>query len=353
MKRYFARSVFKLIPALTFLLPLSVMAEITPVPDPPMGKATVQAIVPPPDPFGTLTFISENDLLGGGTDRYYTNGMLLTWRSPSADLPKPFAWLDEHLTWLLGPGNLRWGLSLGQNIYTPQDKYRYVPDPHDRPYAGQLYGAFSLSRSAETMQTLFELQAGVVGPSALGEQVQNNYHRLINVPRLNGWNYQLKDEPTLNAMVERRWRLPLGTVAGLDTEVIPSVMAALGNVAIYAGAGGMLRLGHGMDADWGPPRIHPALAGSSFFQPRQEFGWYVFTGLDGRVVGRDLFLDGNTFRGSGPSVNRSLFVGEAQAGGAVFWRGTRIAYTQVIRSKEFSGQRGTQTFGSISLSFRF
>ena len=46
-------------------------------------------------------------------------------------------------------------------------------------------------------------------------------------------------------------------------------------------------------------------------------------------------------------------VGEATAGAAVFWRGTRLTYTQVVRSEEFYGQRGTQTFGSISLSFRF
>lgn len=353
MKPCFAKFALKLLLGSAFLLPLPIMAQPVSVPVAPIGGATVHATVPPSDPFGTLSFISENDLFGGNTDRYYTNGMLLTWRSPSADLPKPFAWLDDHLTWLLGPGNLRWGLSLGQNIYTPEDKFLNVPDPHDQPYAAQLYGAFSLSRSTERMQTLYELQAGVVGPSALGEQVQNNYHRLINVPRLNGWDYQLKDEPTLGAIAERRWRLPLGMVAGLNTELIPSAVAALGNVSIYAGGGGMLRIGTGLDADWGPARIRPALAGSAFFQPRQDFGWYVFAGLDGRVVGRDLFLDGNTFRENGPSVDRSLVVGEAQAGGAVFWRGTRVAYTQVLRSKEFGGQRGTQTFGSISISFRF
>lgn len=315
--------------------------------------ATVRVAVPPPDPAGTLTFIAENDLFGGGTDRYYSNGVLLSWRSPSADPPAPVAWINDRLTWLFGPGTMRWGLSLGQNIFTPEDKYSYVPDPRDRPYAAHLYVTFSLTRATETALTLLDLQAGVVGPSALGEEVQNNYHRLIGVRRLNGWDYQLKDEPTLNAYAERRWRVPLGRLGGVDTEVIPSVTAALGNVAIYAGGGAALRLGQGLEADWGPARIRPALAGSSFFQPRQEFGWYVFAGVNGRAVGRDLFLDGNTFRSHGPSVDRRPLVGEATAGAAVFWRGTRLAYTQVVRSKEFYGQRGTQTFGSLSASFRF
>jgi hypothetical protein len=313
------------------------------------GPAAAQST---PDPFGTLTFISENDLFGGTTDRYYTNGALVTWRSPSADLPRPFAWLDNRLDWLLGPGTLRWGVSLGQNIYTPEDKRRYNPDPRDRPYAAHLYGALSLTRATERTQTLIELQAGIIGPSALGEQVQNNYHRLINVKRLAGWDYQLRDELALGATVERRWRLPLGRVAGLEVEAMPSAAIALGNVAIHASGGALVRLGRGLDADWGPARIRPALAGSSFFQPREEFGWYVFAGVDGRVVGRDIFLDGNTF-GNSRSVPRRWLVGEAQLGAAVFWQNTRIAYTQVLRTEEFYGQRGRQTFGALSVSFRF
>lgn len=353
MERSFVALTFKLALGTALSMAPQVMAQTAPASDAASAPATVRVSVPPPDPSGTLTFTAENDLFGGSTDRYYSNGVLLSWRSPSADLPAPFAWIDDRLNWLLGPGTLRWGLSLGQNLYTPEDKYRNPPDPRDRPYAGHLYAAFSLSRSTGATQTLFELQAGVVGPSALGEEVQNNYHRLIRVRRLDGWDSQLKDEPTLNAVVERRWRVPLGTLAGFDTEVMPSAVLAAGNVSIYAGGGALLRLGQGLDADWGPTRIRPALAGSSFFQPRQDFGWYVFAGLDARAVGRDLFLDGNTFLNNGPSVHRRPLVGEAQAGAAVFWHGTRLTYTQVIRSEEFYGQRSTQTFGSISASFRF
>jgi hypothetical protein len=305
------------------------------------------------DPRGTLTLLTENDLFGGGTDRYYSNGFLATWTSPSAELPGPLRWLDGRLLRMFGPGDLRWGASFGQSIYTPEDKRRNIPDPRDRPYAGHLYGSLSLTRSTPTTQTLLELQAGIIGPSALGEQVQNNYHRLINVKRLNGWDYQLRDEPAINATIERRWRVGLGRVGGMEAELIPHLAAAAGNVAIHASGGALLRLGQGLEADWGPARIRPALAGSSFFQPVREFGWYVFAGLDGRAVGRDIFLDGNTFRNGGPSVPRRWLVGEAQAGAAAYWRGTRIAYTQVVRSEEFYGQRGTQTFGSLSVSFRF
>ncbi|HEY8613039.1 MAG TPA: lipid A deacylase LpxR family protein, partial [Roseomonas sp.] len=132
----------------------------------------------PPDWRGTLSLTVENDLFGG-SDRYYTNGLLLTWRSPSEDLPWALSLLDRAIDRAIEPGQLRWGLSFGQNMYTPQDTSRRSPDPRDRPYAGYLYGAASLTRSTERTQTLAEVQLGVVGPSALGEFVQNNYHDLL------------------------------------------------------------------------------------------------------------------------------------------------------------------------------
>ncbi|HWL81861.1 MAG TPA: lipid A deacylase LpxR family protein [Roseomonas sp.] len=318
---------------------------------PARAQGTLPDQAPPPDPAGTLTFSLDNDMFGG-SDRYYTNGFQFAWRSPSADLPGPLAWLNERLDWMMGPGALRWGLAFGQNLYTPQDTQTTRPDPTDRPYAAYLYGAFSLTRVTERTSNLFELQLGVVGPSALGEFVQNNYHDLINVHQTNGWDYQLKDEPAIEAIYERKWRLPLADVGPVQMDTIPALTVGLGNVQTYAGIGGLVRVGQGLDADFGPPRIRPALAGSAWFQPRRDFGWYVFGGTAGRVVAHDITLDGNTWRDS-RSVDRRPLIGELQAGFAVLWHDMRLAYTQVWRSEEFYGQRGTQSFGSISISFRF
>lgn len=306
---------------------------------------------PPPDPYGTLSFSIENDMFGG-SDRYYTNGFQFSWRSPSADLPRPLAWLNDQLEWVMGPGTLRWGLALGQSIYTPEDTEARNPDPRDRPYAGYLYGALSLGRVSERRSDLFELQLGVVGPSALGEFVQNNYHDLLNIKNTEGWDYQLKDEPAITALYERRYRIPLVDIGSVQIQALPVAAVSLGNVQTYAGAGTTFRIGQGLDADFGPPRIRPALAGSNFIQPQRDFGWYIFAGADGRAVARDIFLDGNTWRDS-RSVDKRPLVGEIQTGIAFLWRNMRLSYTQVWRSEEFYGQRGTQSFGSINLSFRF
>src|SRR5581483_5652371 len=82
---------------------------------------------------------------------------------------------------------------------------------------------------------------------------------------------------------------------------IPEAGGTLGNVFTYGEAGGMLRFGHNLAADYGPGHIRPSLSGTGWFDPSRlsdKFGWYLFTGVQGRLVGRNIFLDGNTWRDS-------------------------------------------------------
>ncbi|WP_424140685.1 lipid A deacylase LpxR family protein [Roseomonas chloroacetimidivorans] len=338
--------------ALLLFPPLAVMPGQVLAAAAPDSHAAQESEAAPAPSSGTFGLTVENDAFGGNTDRYYSNGLLLTWRSPADTMPDSLAWIDRGMGWLLGPGRLHWGLSLGQSLYTPEDKQRRNPDPADRPYAGRLYGALTVSRTTPSTQTIFEVQAGVVGPAAFGRQVQNSYHHLIGVKPAKGWHYQIENEPVLDLLAERRWRVSLGEWQGLETEFIPVATLSLGNANTYVAAGGTFRLGRGLDADWGSARIRPALAGSSLLEPRSEFGWYVFGGVDGRVVARDITLDGNTWRDS-RSVDRRWLVGDVQGGVALLWRGIRLAYTQVLRSEEFYGQKGTEVFGSLNLSIRF
>jgi len=330
-----------------------------------MGAAPAAAQVVRPDDRSTFIGIWENDVFAG-TDKGYTNGTFLGWQSPSANPPRWLNWIGRHSLFLLpNDGQLRWGLGIGQNIYTPEDIDARIPDPSDRPYAGWLYGAISIVSYAERVRfredlnvTKFgalELQFGVVGPSALGEQVQNNVHDFINVERALGWDFQLKDQPGANLVLTRLWRVnrpfrpmqPLGLAIGF----VPEFTASVGNVQTYAYAGLTVRIGSNLEADFGPPRISPAPAGSGFFQPDGRWGWYAFAGGGGRAVFTDVFLDGNAWRDS-PSVDKRHFVGDGVMGVAIVMPWARLAYSHTWRSREFWGQKETPQFGSITLSFR-
>ena len=250
-------------------------------------------------------------------------------------------------------GSLRWGLSLGQNIFTPDDTLARNPDPTDRPYAGWLYGTISLSSTTPTSYGAIELQLGVVGTSALGEQTQNNVHDFLNVDRAYGWNYQLKDEPGINLVATRQWRFNSDPVwDDVAVGFVPSLTASLGNVQTYASAGLMLRAGNDLTADFGPPRMRPSVSSSAFYDADRRWGWYVFAGFDVRAVAHDIFLDGNTWRDS-RHVEKENLVGEASAGLAFFMPFARLTLSYAARTREFQTQAETAQFGSISLSFQF
>jgi hypothetical protein len=125
----------------------------------------------------------------------------------------------------------------------------------------------------------------------------------------------------------------------------------LGNVFDYVGAGLMLRLGQGLAADWGPSRIAPALMGSDFQNPT-GVGWYLFASVEGRAVGRNLLLDGNSFQAS-RSVGHEDFVGDFSAGAALLFAFMRVDFAYDRRASEFPGQQGTDQFASITLSFPY
>ena len=120
----------------------------------------------------------------------------------------------------------------------------------------------------------------------------------------------------------------------LEVDFIPRIGAALGNVAIYGDVGGTARIGKNLRDDFGPPRPRPALPGSEAFIGDGSFGWYLFAGVDGQVVGRNIFLDGNT-DGYSLRVSHRPFVAEAQAGLAITYHGVRLTYTQVLRTPDF------------------
>jgi hypothetical protein len=315
-----------------------------------------------PEPFdpyeeGTITIELENDFMGfSGADRHYTHGTRLSWVSAPTE-PGRAGWQRPWYDFwpvLSRTGSRRIGFALGQNIYTPDDIDRPVPDPTDRPYAGWLYvGASVNTQTARRMDTI-EVDIGVVGPSAQARPVQNGVHDLIGGIEARGWDHQLHDEPGIMLIGERRLRLLEQThlFGGVNTDFIGFGGASIGNVQTYGNLGVILRIGGNLMTDFGPPHIRPSLPGSATFKPTDGFNWYLFVGAEARAVAYDIFLDGNTFRDS-PSVDKKNFVGDFEVGIAVSLGTMRASFTQIYRTKEFEGQRGDSRFGSFSLSWVF
>lgn len=344
------------------LLSCALMLGAMMVPPGPAFAADTASEAAQPDN-GFITLQSENDKYAfNPTDRHYTNGIQASWLSgPREDMPE---WLKEIAAppLLADPNriateNHRVGVSFGQVIFTPEDTQARQPLYKDRPYAAWTHLTFSLLSVRTTAlgsawQDRWNLDVGMVGPAALGRQVQNGFHSLIDVDTAKGWDNQIKNEPGLNLTFERAWRSSVfdtPQILGMDTDFIPYGMAALGNISTLAGVGGTFRIGPDLPDDFGPTRIYPGIGGSDWFHTSKEFSWYFFGGFEGRAVARDIFLDGNSFRDS-MSVDKKPLVGDLRAGVVVVLGRARLSFTQVLRSEEFHGQDGPDQFGSLSLS---
>jgi lipid A 3-O-deacylase len=305
---------------------------------------------PLPDPDHTITIQLENDSTRPGSDNYYTSGERIAYTSPTGQVPGPLAALG-HL--LLGDGQQRFALELSQNIFTPLLDKLANPPLNDRPYAAVLLGTITLIQDTDTTRTALAVGLGVIGPDALGQQVQNGFHSLIGQGSVGGWGTQIPNQPVIQLTADRTWRIGLGSVGGLEADVLPSVSAGAGTFRIYAQAGGTVRLGEGLQSDFGAPRIRPGLTGTDAYMPTQPFAWYVFAGMDGQAVAWDETLDGLPFASS-RHVSREPFVGEFQAGFTIMAWGARFTAMQVLQSNEFVGQRnGLFQFTSASVSVKF
>lgn len=306
----------------------------------------------PPDPTPVWTLQDENATLSTAkvTDRYYVNGLRLSYNSGTDAMP---GLLNDLASKLWGDGQRRWSAELSQQIYTPFDTVSRIPPKGDRPYAGVLMGTLGVVSDTEAHRSSFTMGIGVMGPGAMGKEVQNGFHDLIGQRGNNGWGAQLKDEPLVQFTSARVYRVKLGNLGPLETDVLPELSAGLGNLRTYIESGLTVRLGQGLDADFGTPRVRPGPSGGDVFKRLRDLSWYVFAGVDGQFVLREATLDGNLFRKS-LHVKRDPLVGEAFGGLAVMIYGARLAYTHVVQTEQFKGQKGgLHQFGSISLSVRF
>lgn len=328
----------------------------------------------PPEESWTFTFQFENDLFAD-TDRFYTNGIKLSWISPEFQWFHNHPYLDEspflktisdtissHLPYRDKERQRHIAFSIGQKMYTPQDISRRDLINNDRPYGGWLYGSAAFHTKTRTRLDTFELQLGFTGDLSLGEEAQDLVHSIRDIEKANGWDNQIDTEVGINLIYDRKYRFfsrdNLGKKFGTDGIFYGG--AALGNIFTHINSGVEIRFGWNLPSDFGTALIRPAgdtNAPADKNDPRYKTGWdgfsfHVFAATNGRLVLRDIFLDGNTFSNS-HDIDKENWVGDFVAGASMTWSRFKLSYSQVLRTKEFKSQQNTQKFGSINLSYTF
>jgi lipid A 3-O-deacylase len=315
-----------------------------------MGPALA---TPAQDTASIVTLQVENDAvstLRGTSDQYYTSGLRLGFTSGTNVLPDG---VQHFFNQVWGDGVQRVSLDLNQSLFTPRNTQIFPSDPRDRPYAGVLALTGSIIHDTDVARTVLGLQLGVVGPLAQGKEVQNGFHNIIGDTPNKGWSGQLRNEPVFEIIPSRTWRLPIAEYNNIEFDALPSIQVGVGNLRDYVQPAFVVRFGQGLNSDFGVSRIQPGISGSDAYTPTRPFAWYFFAGADAQAVGRDLTIEGNTFRSSA-GIAHKWYVGELEAGAALMLYGVRLTYSQTWQTQEFYHQKGGLfNFGSIAASVRF
>lgn len=309
--------------------------------------------------------IAENDMVVR-TDRHYTHGTKLTLlggefavarEEPGFHFP---AWLADRMPDLgARPYAARLGVSLVQSIYTPTDISLAALQLNDRPYAGVLYASLLLQKRGATvggteLLDAWRLDLGVIGPESQAEDAQNTVHSVRDLGLANGWANQLKTEPAIALRFQRTWRWVGGEAQGWAWDFLPAAGVSLGNIGTHGMLGGQVRAGWGLPGDFGVQTIDstpvPNIGRSSAATARR--GIFAFAGVEGRAVAYSAFLDGNLWRAS-HHVSKFPLVGDAKFGLVYSGKRFDVTLAQVIRSKEYIGQREIDAYGSLALSVKW
>lgn len=309
----------------------------------------------------SVTLQDDNDLFGpiGQTDRWYTHGIRLEWMLSEEDTRQAFESMLEALPLFPEIGKPAATFVAGQQMFTAENLQTRQLVRDDRPYAGWLYGGILFqnltpgdpARRDDRLDT-WGLDLGIVGPSSGASRTHREAHRFLDRPRPQGWRNQLRDEPGLTLRYGRLDRLlyrSYGSLAGLELDLISDVGFSLGNIDTSGSLGGTVRLG-GLQRDFTTKGVSLPLRADDAVEP--AWPGYLFAGVDLRLVARNIFLDGNTYKDS-HSVDKKPYTVDFTTGIAFPSDRFTLSFAFNVRTPEFDETSSFQRYGSIRITYRF
>ena len=270
------------------------------------------------------------------TDEYYTQGITFEYVHPSLRknpitklLWKPFTTAPQY------------GISFNLFAYTPtsilSDSILYG----DRPFNANIsLNTFLIQvDDVHQQQISTALSIGIMGPGALGFQIQDDIHKWLKNPRPHGWQYQTKNDIIINYQLNYEKQL---LHAGNNFLLNTTAQARLGTLNDKLSGGFNFMAG----------RFNKRFRPVTYEKRKAEFYFYSqgkvnFIGYDASMQG-GLFTRNNPYVIAGSDVNRITF--QADAGIIVNFKRLYLSYTQSILTKEFNG--GTyHRWGGVSMGF--
>lgn len=306
-----------------------------------------------------FTFTFEDDLFVG-RDYGYTGGVQLAWADGPAQRYEDIAphWvvtLAQPLWLVRRPAQERAvSYKLGMAVFTPMDLEATIPRQDDMPYSGMVYGQITLHAFDGNVADRAYALVGLVGPASGIGNLQKEFHRLIGSQVPQGWDTQLDNEPVFKLGAARKWRTHAWdfTDSPWGMDLITYTELGAGTLDSNADLGLSWRIGKSLLRSFPTSGVLPGrdvnpLAGDA------NVDMNFFIAVLARFQPNAVYIEGNNFGGkrSGITLNKEQYY---LATGAAWNVGDwGFLFSVAHSNKLFEESRGTQTFGSLSTTYRY
>jgi hypothetical protein len=231
------------------------------------------------------------------------------------------------------------GVSINLFGYTPtsiaSDSVLYG----DRPFNSNItFKTFLIQKDAvHHQQVSTAISIGIMGPWALGYEIQYGIHKWLNNPLPHGWQYQIQNDVIINYQVNYEKQL---VSAGNNFLLNATGEARLGTLNNRV-SGGFNFMGGSFNKRYLP-------------SGKRKAEYYFYAQGRANVIGYDASLQGGLFNRNSPytiaakDVSRLSF--QADAGVIVNFKKLYLSYTQSFLTKEFRTGK-YHRWGGISIGF--
>lgn len=270
------------------------------------------------------------------TDEYYSQGITLDYLNPTV---KKF--LFSKLLWKPYKTDAQYGLTFNLFGYTPttiaSDDILYGDRPFDANISLKTFLIQADSVRQQQVSTFFSI--GVMGPAALGNEIQTNIHRWLKNPLPHGWQHQIQNDIIINYQLNYEKKL---LSAGNNFLLNSTGEARLGTLNDKLSGGFNFMAG----------RFNKRF--SSVVQHKRKTEYYLYGQSRLNFVGYDASLQGGLFNRKSPytitgnDISRVTY--QADAGIILNLKRLYLSYTQSFLTKEFRTGK-YHRWGGVSIGF--
>ncbi len=245
-----------------------------------------------------------------------------------------------------------WGVSLTQNIYTPEIHTRSNV-PNQQGYAGNMaLGAAYLLRG-EQVGCSTELQLGATGNVSLARYTQNGLHEACGMQTWDGWAAQVPSEATVQLTSRQDYRLSFveyTAPSGWQTDAMLYTREDVGTVMLSAGVGAVLRVGfnlpNAVDVVGNQRAAYAVSTIERSGYRRDAFSCFLVGSFYVAYVARDFAIDGGVFHAYDQTCSRVPWQTEWRMGLGASYQGIDyfmgvLMYSDRYRTQGWDGRVGT------------